>query len=146
MVTKKKTTKKKSVGRGRPTKYRKEYCQLLEDHMASGLSLESFGGVVGVCEDTVHEWCKKHADFSESKRKGVAASRVFWEKLGVDHIVNRTDSIRNPDGSTQSKSRSLNSSAWIFNMKNRFGWRDKKDIELDGDLDFNLNYNLDDDE
>lgn len=39
----------------------------------------------------------------------------------------------------QGGSKSLNSTVWIFNMKNRFGWRDKQEIEQTTTINGTLN-------
>lgn len=107
---------------GRPTDYRPEYCALLIDHMSKGLSFESFAGTVRVSRATIYDWLKANAEFLDAKEIGTTQSMKFWEELGVHNILNESESFGNNQGS---KSKSLNSSAWIFNMKNRFGWRDK---------------------
>jgi hypothetical protein len=62
--------------------------------------------------------------------------QLFWEKIGVENILNTSEY----DGETKiSKSKSLNASAWIFNMKNRFKWNDNKE-ENDKPIVVNLNY------
>lgn len=66
---------------GRPTKYRKEFCQMLIDHMAEGFSFESFGALVDTHSRYLYEWAKKYEDFSEAKRLGNEKARVWWEKL-----------------------------------------------------------------
>ena len=96
---------------------------MLVDHMASGLSYESFAGLIGVCEDTIYEWAKVHASFSEAKRMGFAKNRLWWEQMGNAHITH-----------TDSKFEStpkLNSTVFIFNMKNRFPkeWRDRTEVK-----------------
>lgn len=116
---------------GRPSKYKPEYCEKLIEHMASGLSFESFAGVIEVNVDTLHEWAKVHEEFSDSKRLAFAKNMAFWEKLGIEHIINKSDSESLGDGVSSSKSRSLNASVWIFNMKNRFKWRDRQPDETD---------------
>ena len=110
---------------GRPTKYKPEYCGLLIEHMATGLSFEAFAGVIEVCEDTLYEWAKVQPEFSEAKKMAFAKNRIFWEKLGVDHILNTESGF----GSKMVNKKSLNSTVWIFNMKNRFGWRDRREVE-----------------
>lgn len=97
-------------GRGRPSKYRKEYCELLVSHMEGGLSFESFAAEVGVIPDTLYEWVKKHPEFSDAKKRGWALSQLFWEKIGIAGATGRI--------------RGFNAASWIFNMKNRFKWRD----------------------
>jgi hypothetical protein len=45
-------------------------------------------------------------------------SRKFWEKTAIDNIV------------YNQKGKKADAVLWIFNMKNRFNWTDKKEIEL----------------
>lgn len=96
----------------RPTDYRKEYCEMLIKHMAQGLSFKSFGGIVDVCEDTLHEWVKVHPQFSESKNKGMLKSMVMWEKVGISGMMNEIPFF--------------NDRIWRLNMINRFrvDWSD----------------------
>jgi len=101
-------------GRGRPTKYKPEYCQMLIKHMAEGLSFECFGALVDSCEDTLYEWVKKYPEFSESRKKGIMFCRLFWEKMGRAGAAGKVPMFNN--------------ATWIFNMKNRFAWRDVQDI------------------
>ena len=108
---------------GRPSKYKPEYDQMLIDHMASGLSFESFAGLIHVCDDTLREWEKVHPSFSASKKIGFARNRLWWEQMGNAHITH-----------TDSKFEStpkLNSTVFIFNMKNRFPkeWRDRTEVK-----------------
>src|SRR3990167_10988627 len=101
---------------GRPTDYKPEYCKKLEEHMKRGLSLEAFGAVVDCSEDTLYEWRKVHPEFSESYKKGKSHSLQFWEELG---LVGTTEGNH------------FNAPTWIFNMKNRFKWKDRHDITTD---------------
>ena len=108
---------------GRPSLYKPEYDALLIDHMASGLSYDCFGAIVDVHTDTLYEWEKVHPSFSEAKRKAFIRNRLFWEKLGTQYITH-----------TDSKFEStpkLNSTVYIFNMKNRFPkeWRDRTEVK-----------------
>lgn len=119
---------------GRPTVYDPKYCEMLIDHMAEGLSFESFGGVIGVHKDTLFQWVKKHEEFADSKKIATEKSRIFWERLAIDNLINKSDSETNSDKSGWSKSRSLNATTWIFNMKNRFGWRDKSEVQETSDV------------
>lgn len=112
-MPKTKAVKKKA---GRPTKYKEEYCELLIKHMAEGLSLEAFAGVVGVNQDTIHEWVKKHPKFSEAKSLGLPLARLFWEKLAR--------------GIALGKIQGANAAVAIFCLKNRLGWRDKQPDEI----------------
>ncbi len=113
--------------RGRPTKYKPEYCLQLVEHMAKGLSFECFAAVIGVNRDSLNEWAKVHPDFSVAKSEGLDQNLLFWENLGIEHIINKSDSF----GEGQSSSRSINASVYIFNMKNRHKWRDRQPDETD---------------
>ena len=99
---------------GRPTKFKKEYCQLLIDHMEQGFSFESFAGKVFVAKQTLYDWLDASSDFLDAKAKGTQLSRIFWEGEGLKGLWNEGGQ----------NSRNLNNVVWVFNMKNRFGWRD----------------------
>lgn len=117
--------------RGRPTSYDPKYCDELMEFMAQGYSYEAFAGKISVTVGTLYEWEKANKDFSEAKELAFAKNRIFWEGLGINNIINKTDSESFGEGFSKSTSRSLNSSVWVFNMKNRFKWRDKQPDEND---------------
>ncbi len=119
---------------GRPTLYKPEYCELLIKHMSEGLSYEAFAGVVEVSKQSLYDWEKVNPEFLDAKEKAVEKSRIFWEKLGISHILNESESTHG----VGSSSKSLNASVWIFNMKNRFKWRDKQPDEVDVIVNNNL--------
>ena len=104
---------------GRPSKYRQEYCDLLVKHMEDGLSFESFAGVVHVDRDTIYEWANKHKEFSDAKKRGQALCQIWWESKGKEGLFTGKDE-------------KFNATVWLFNMKNRFGWRDQQSIEHSG--------------
>lgn len=112
---------------GRKTDYKTQYCDELIDHMSKGYSYESFAGSIGVVKKTLYNWEESFLEWGEAKEIAFEKCRLFWEKLGIDHVINTSDSF----GEGQSSSRSLNSTVWIFNMKNRFKWRDKQPDEVD---------------
>ena len=91
---------------GRPTKYKPEYCTMLIEHMSSGLSFESFGANVDVCEDTLYEWAKVYPEFSEAKKIARIQCLKFWERIGIAGM--------------SGKIKGFNAAIWIYNMKCRF--------------------------
>lgn len=103
---------------GRPTKYKPEYCDMLIKHMAEGYSFESFAGTIDCGRETIYGWERLHEEFSDAKKVGFARNQLFWEKKGHE-------------GLWSDKSASFNSTVWIFNMKNRHGWRDKTKEEAE---------------
>lgn len=89
----------------------KELC----DHVASGKSLECFAPL---SDQSVRNYLKLYPlefveeELIEAKRKG----RDTWEELG----------IRQANGSCLGNSRT-----WYYNMANRYGWRERLDIEAE---------------
>jgi len=100
---------------GRPTKYDPKYCEELIEFMSQGFSYEAFAGHLTVAISTLYEWEGANPDFSEAKKLAFAKNRIFWEAKGVEGLKNESG-----PGAVN-----LNSTVWIFNMKNRFGWRDR---------------------
>lgn len=108
---------------GRPTKYRPEYCQEIIDFMAEGYSKEAFAGEIDVYVDAIYRWIKKYKAFSKAVKKAEAKCRLHWEELGHDMVVAGQG----------------NATVWIFNMKNRFNWRDRsEDEETDKTVTFKI--------
>lgn len=102
---------------GRPTIYKPEYCQMLIDHCSTGLSFESFAGVISVGRTTIYEWRDEHEDFRKAFEEGYQKALLFFEKVGVQIMMDRlTDKNGN-------KAKG-NIVAWYMMMKNRFGYRD----------------------
>lgn len=117
---------------GRPSKYKPQYCLDLIIHMAEGYSYESFAALINVNPDTLYEWEKVHSEFSEAKKTAFVKNLLFWEKLGIDFVLNETHEEENEEERVYKKtSKSLNPTVWIFNMKNRHKWRDKQKDEVD---------------
>lgn len=103
---------------GRPTIYDPAYCEQLIEHMAEGLSFESFAGAIGVSKQTLYDWLEANPAFLDAKKEGFEQSRLTWEKIG----------------NNLAKTGTGNAVAFIFNMKNRFreDWNDKQQIEHSG--------------
>jgi len=128
--------KYKNLG-GRPTKYRPEFCEKLIDHMAKGLSFETFGTVIGVDRATIYKWAKpenkhKYQGFYDAKRIAFEECRAWWEKVG-NGLATGSKSVKHG-----------NSAVWIYNMKCRFAkeWRDNP-AEQQANVTINLSYNPD---
>ncbi len=107
--------------RGQPTKYKKEYCEVLIKHLSSGLDLQACAGEMDINQDTLFEWFKQHKEFSEAKKRGLAKAAAMYQKLGMNAMVGGIKNFQNP--------------IWIFTMKNRFGWRDKVEMVDETDYD-----------
>ncbi len=130
--------KKKKHPGGRPTDYKDNYPEMLIEHLKRGYSFESFGGIVGASKETLYNWTERHKEFVDAKKVGTSYARHEWEKKGIDGLYNET--IKDDQGMTVT--RSINPTLWIFNMKNRFGWRDKQEDENDDDKPRSVTINI----
>jgi hypothetical protein len=101
----------------RPTKYKKEYCELLIEHMDTGGSFESFAADLNVCRQTLYDWTEAHPEFLDTKKRAEAKALRYFERLGDDMMKGLIEKG--------------NSTVWIFNMKNRFKWTDRHEITKD---------------
>jgi len=96
----------------RPTKYKKEFCEIVEREMNEGASKVEVCAEIGICYDTFLAWGEKHSEFSESIKRGEKLSEAWWLKMGRKNLENGKFSY----------------TGWYMNMKNRHGWRDKQEV------------------
>lgn len=101
--------------RGRPTEYRPEYCQLVIEKMAEGLSLTAFAGFIRVSKQSIYEWIGEHREFSDAVSRARSA-RVLWLE---------TKLLRSRKGAE--------TSAAIFALRNAdpSEWRDIRNVQHD---------------
>lgn len=102
---------------GRPTGYKFKYCRQIISWMAKGYSMASFAGKIGCGERTIYDWAGKNEEFSQSIKIGKAKSILFWEQVGLLGMMGKIPKF--------------NSTAWIFQMKNRWGWADKLTVDIE---------------
>lgn len=67
----------------------------------------------GMSDDLWYRLIDEEPEFSRTVKRCKGLCQVWWEKAGRLGAVGGE----------------INPTTWIFNMKNRFNWRDKKDIE-----------------
>jgi hypothetical protein len=67
-------------GRGRPSEYRPEYCDLVIETMAKGLSLTAFAGLIRVGRETIYGWISAHSEFSDAVSRARAARTLAVER------------------------------------------------------------------
>jgi len=101
---------------GRPTKYRKELLEGLPERFAQGQSIEEVCRDMGISRQTFYVWMEKHKQFHDTVKKGLALSEAWWHTLGR----------AGASGKAQ-----INPAVWIFNMKNRFNWSDRKESKIE---------------
>ena len=103
---------------GRPTKYRSEMCAVLEEMMREGASQIEVMAEIDITEDTFYRWKKENEEFSESVARGKLLSQAWWERMGRVNLENTKFNYR----------------GWHMNMKNRFKWTDKPEVNNEGNI------------
>lgn len=111
---------------GPKTKYQAHFPGLLIEHMAQGLSFESFAAAVHVGRSVLYKWLDTHEEFAEAKEIGFEKSRLFWEKLGIAGVAGKVPNF--------------NAATYIFTLKNRFGYKDAYDANVQGSVDHRHNH------
>lgn len=101
---------------GRPTKYKPEFCDLVEGEGEDGNTLAAMAVACDVDRSTINDWMEKHPEFSRAVKRGLLKAQVWWEQKGKEGAMGGIDGF--------------NATSFIFNMKNRFkdDWRDKHDF------------------
>lgn len=130
---------KNSRAVGAPTKYKKEFCEMLIEHMSFGYTYESFAGrdEVEVHRDTLYAWEKHFPEFSDAKKVGRSKQLLRDETTLMMLIAGKFG-------------KNACAAAHIFKMKNCHGWRDKVEDEAEKEdrnrpVEVKLNYKLEDD-
>jgi len=107
-----------SKGAGRPKKKLSDLPQGWQSKMeelasegASDVELR-ISALDGISDDLWYRFIEEEEEFSRTVKRCHGLCQVWWEKVG------RTGAVGGD----------INPTTWIFNMKNRFNWRDKKDV------------------
>lgn len=108
---------------GRPSKYTEDMPDKIIDLMSQGASKNEVAGTLGISVETLCEWQKVGGEyyikeFSEAIKKGEALSLCWWERQGRKQLENKEFSY----------------TGWYMNMKNRFKWADKQEVEHSGKI------------
>ena len=99
---------------GRPTRYRREHCELVERRMTEGASAVAVCRELGISKSTFfHNWLKKHPEFAEAYDRGKTFCEAHWETVFIGHMNEGTG----------------NSALIKLFMANRFGWSDKTAVD-----------------
>lgn len=103
---------------GRPTKYDASICDTLPELFSEGASIAEVCVKLGIHKDTFYAWKEKYPEFSDSIKHGLSLAEAWWSRIGVEGTLG---------------SRPINPTMWIFNMKNRFAWTDRREVSMDED-------------
>lgn len=108
---------------GRPTKYKKEYCDLVPKLMASGMAKVEVCAELGIDYSTFLIWQDKYKKFSASVKRGDKLSEAWWMSKGREALNDPT----------------FNAVLWYMNMRNRHNWADKTELRTPDGIDLNVN-------
>ena len=100
---------------GRPSEYDPKYCDEVIELGREGKSKAQIAASIGVCRQTLDNWCNAHKEFMDAVNQARELALVWWEDLGQEMVREGTG----------------NATMFIFQTKNRFpdDYRDKREIE-----------------
>lgn len=99
----------------RPSLYKPEYCQMVQDFMSQGRAAVQFAAQIDVDKDTLYEWAKVHPEFSAAFKKARDKCESWWADLARKNA-------ETGEG---------NAAGIKFNMSARFGWSEKTEVKTD---------------
>lgn len=103
---------------GRPTSYDPSYCEEVIAWGAQGKSKVWMATEIGVCRNTLDNWCRDHPEFLNSFTLAMELSQRWWEDGGQEGMV----------------ANCFNGTVWSRNMAARFpdDWRETSRKEVSG--------------
>lgn len=107
-------------------KYKAAICNKLPELFVNGESIEEACVTLKIDRKTYYNWIDKYPAFAAAAEQAALVSAAWWLKTGREGAT---------DGS-------INAPVWIFNMKNRLGWKDK--IENSGEQNIKVTISKDD--
>lgn len=115
---------------GRPPKYDKawgdEQAKTLADKFKNGESLEEVYVELGICEKTFKKVVDRSPAFKTALEQGLLRSKATWLRNGRLGAFGEAD---------------VNAQVYRLNMANRFGWSERTDQNIHGNL--TVNFNID---
>ena len=82
--------------------------------MAKGESIAEVCAQLDISKPTFYKCRDRYSEFADAVKKGETLSEAWWAKLGRGGAAGQVD---------------INATTWIFNMKNRFNWKDKQEVD-----------------
>jgi len=105
---------------GRPTKYDKKFCKTVVELMKDGCSITEVAAEIGITKETIYRWKERYQEFSDAINVGTQLSEAWWERQGRLGLW----------ADSNQATKKINYNGWYMNMRNRFGWRDKTETDL----------------
>ena len=91
-------------------KYKSELMEKLPQMFSEGESVVQVCVKLDITKRTFYDWVDKYPEFRDAYEKGREISEDWWINTGKQGMRGQITSF--------------NAAIWIFNMKNRFEWRD----------------------
>lgn len=124
---------------GRPTKYRKEFCEQAHKLCLLGATNPKLADFFEVAESTISKWMVDHEEFSEALKSGreqadaEIAQALFHRAKGYSHPEDKIFLGANNKPVIVHTTRHYppeTGAAFIW-LKNRAGWRDRHEHQID---------------
>lgn len=87
---------------------------LIIDNMSNGASLKEIKSLLGISNDLHTRLMNEEREYSETIKRGKQLSEAWWLRVGRTQLFNKE----------------FSPTLWYMNMKNRFGWTDKQDLDV----------------
>lgn len=126
--------------KGRPTKYKKRYCEDVIEHMKNGASFNSFAAKIEVDDSQIRRWKQKYPEFYTACKIAEKKSLEWWENFAMQAATGRLH-----DPAHKGKYKYHNVGMIQFIMKQRF-YRDYNKQayvapdDKQNDFNFNISY------
>jgi transposase len=123
-----KSRAKPGAKKGRPTKYKPEYCQVALEMGRKGDTWTAIAAEIGVVRETMYDWMDVQPAFSDALKRSRQMAQQWWEKT--------------LKGQARGKYDGGSATAAIFAMKNQFpdDYRDRKEHKVDATQLVELNF------
>lgn len=93
--------------------------QLISKEMGEGASRQEIKALLNMSNDLFARFLEDEPLFAEAIKRGDELAEAWW--IG--------------EGRRNLKTKEFSPVLWYMNMKNRFGWRDKQEVEHSGHID-----------
>lgn len=98
------------------------YCDILDLYRQGASDVEIKAWIYEIrksfSNDLWERWLKEEEQFSETIKVGKMLSEAWWCRSGRTNL-----SVKD-----------FNYTGWYMNMKNRFGWKDKQEVQHSGEI------------
>lgn len=91
----------------------KDWDLTILSEMTNGASLVEIAALLEISRETLYQLCKRDQEFADTIKRGEQLSEAWWTREGRINLENKF----------------FSATLWYMNMKNRFGWKDKSEID-----------------